>query len=709
MAAAKNEAATASSAYVRGAAQSPVFWQPWTDAAFERAKALNRPVLVSIGTNWCPLCYQMDATTYMDKEVAKALNDGFVAIKVDADERPDINERFQAAHYLINRQAGGWPLTAFVLPDGRVFESLTYIPPKSSGDKVGMVEILKQVQDVYTNQRPAVEKQATLVEAGVARSGLDPARKAEAKPAALSALIASVEKDFDSQRSGFGPAKGPKFPSGTALVLLLQSYSDSGDKERLGMVTRTLTNYYRSGLRDHVMGGFFRYTSDGEFRKPHFEKKLHVQAELLSAYCLAYAASRQSLLKEAAQEILRFSRETLENEGGGFFASQAADVEPGDNGAFYRYSVDEVKRIAGDADAAVFNRYLSIGAEGNTDKEGRSVPFAASSLQAAADALGVTREAAQKSLDSARAKLRAERTSRDKQPYVDKTIIAAWNALMISAYLDAYRYLGDARARDFALRTADFLLEKMVSETDGVARSLSKGQISVYGLLEDQVLLAAALIDCFEVSGNKDYLDTALSLMEFVEAKFLDPATGLYLDRVPERGAAGLLATPRFNILDNPTPAPNAVAAINWYRFYQATQDEKHLDKARRLVDIVVGQEQFGGTVAATYGLALSYILNAPPKVLIIGEPDDTAVSAMREAALPVFRMGKLVETLTPDQAKSTDYKPAKEGGVIVYVCTAENCAPPTNDKTKVVELIKTFGRPKSETDKTESSAEPQD
>jgi uncharacterized protein YyaL (SSP411 family) len=574
---------------------------------------------------------------------------------------------------------------------------------------MGMAEILKQVREVYNNQRSAVEKQASLVEAGVARSGIDPARKAEVTAESLSKLIKSVEKEYDSSRGGFGPATGPKFPSGGALALLLQSYSDDGAKDRLDKVTRTLTTYYRSGLRDHVMGGFFRYASDGEFRRPHFEKKLHVQAELLSAYCLAYAASRQSLLKEAAQEILRFSRETLENEGGGFFASQAADVEPGDNGAFYRYSVDEVKRIAGDEDAAVFNRYLNIGAEGNTDKEGRSVPFATASLQAAADAVGVSREAAQKSLDNARRKLRTERTGRDKQPYVDKTIISSWNALMISAYLDAYRYLGETRARDFALQTADFMLDRMVSETDGVARSLSKGQTSVYGLLEDQVLLAAALLDCFEVSGNKDYLDTAVSLMEFVEAKYLDPTTGLYLDRVPESGAPGLLGTPRFNILDNPTPAPNAVAALNWYKFYQATQDEKHLEKARRLVEVVVGQEQFGGTVAATYGMALSYILKAPPKVLIIGKPEDPAVAAMREAALPVFRMGKFVETLTPEQAKETDYKPARDGGVIVYVCNAENCAPPTNSKEKVVELIKTFGRPKAQEGSAAPSAPPED
>ncbi|MBX7244725.1 MAG: thioredoxin domain-containing protein [Candidatus Sumerlaeaceae bacterium] len=697
-----NNLGEARSPYLRLSSKSAINWQQWGPEAFALAKSLDRPVLVDIGARWCHWCLVMDDTTYKDSEVIDLLNNNFVAIKVDTDERPDLNNRFQTAYQLINRKPGAWPLTMFTLPDGRAFEGLTFVPPETRDKQVGMREVLKQVKDVYTNKRSDVERQAQLVEQGVNRSPLVASQKADAREETVKAIYSSISKAYDGGNGGFGPTGGPRFPEVPALLFLLQYYSDYGEKGALDMVVKSLRAYYVGGMRDHVMGGFFRYTVDAKMTQPHFEKKLHTQAELLSAYSLAYAASNNSLMKEAARDILKFTRETLENPDGGFYASQSADAGSGDDGSYFTFTMEEIEKIVGSGNASqVFARYLNI-KPGSAD---RSVAYATASLRDTADALKIDPTAAQKALDEASTKLHEERSNRDVIPYVDKTVYASWNALMINAYLEAYKYVGDSEARDFALKSADFILANMVSEKEGVAHAFSKGQASVYGLLEDQALLANALVNCFQVSGKKEYLETAMSLMDFVESRFLDSQTGLYYDRAAGDDI-GLARTKQIGVFCNPIPSPNAVAAMTWYNFYQATSKDVYLERAKRMVSAVLGQKNFEGPTVGTFARVAELLVNGAPKALIIGKEGDGEVDKLRETALPVFRMGKLVEVMTPEEAKDTEYKPSDDGSPLVYVCTAQTCAAPTRDPAKVVDLLKTFGRPQSTAASTAPSAD---
>lgn len=690
-----NRLGNETSPYLRGAAKSPVNWRPWNSEAFARAQSLNRPILISIGACWCGACRLMDDSTYQDKETVAFINDNFVAIKTDADERPDISGRYKLLFSMVNNRQSALPLTVFALPDGRAFDVLGYVPARTNDGQKSMTDILQQVLVITRDRRADAEKQAEAYAGKLAQAAASHT-PGEISGEVLKKVEAAIGRQFDAQNTGFGPADGPKDPGGAALLFLLHYYSDYNDPAALDMVTKTLNTYVRCGLRDHVLGGYFRMSANGKFTRPSYEKMLHVQAQLLSAYSLAHAATGKALYKETALEILKFMRDTFEAPDGGFYASQAANADPDDQCAYFTHTPAEIEKIAGKGnDTAVFMRYLNIGTDGNKDTAVRSAAYSDKPLQAAADALKISRDDAQKSLDSARKKLYDERMARETVPYVDKSLYTSWNAMMACAYFDAYKYLGLADPRDFAIKTTDLMLNKMVSETDGVAHVYAKGRASVYGLLADQTLLAAALIQCFEVTGKKEYFDTAESLMNFVEAKYLDKASGLYFDRDPATTSSdGLLMVTGFDWPENAGPSGNAVAAMVWYQLYMAANKEEYKTRAERIVKAIAGTSETRSANQAVFGQAMALVVNGAPKAMIIAEDNDPMKNQMRNAALPVFRMGKLVETLSPLEAKGTMYPPAKDGMAIAYICTAENCAPPVRKAADIANVLKTFGKP---------------
>jgi len=681
---------------LRRVATSGIHWMEWGPAAFERAKAGDRPILVFIGSNWCEYCHLMDATTFTNEEVVKLLNDNFVSIRVDRDERPDLDERFQSAYYHFNQnQGGGWPLTVFCLPDGRPFDALTFVHAKTEGDRIGLIDLLKQSLTVLRERRSDAEALAAGVMEKM-KTGIPTAPPSDASVNAdvLKSLTKSISDKFDEKNGGFGPPDQAHFPNGTALLFLLQMNSDTGNQELLAHVNKSLLAYFKGGLRDNVHGGYYRYTADGEYAQPRFEKMLFVQAELLSAFSQAYAATNRSLFKEAGQGILRFMRDTLEDPEGGFYASMDSDTDPKSGNTYHTWTPDEVRKAAEGRPGDVFVRYFHIGAEGNVDADGRSVPRALGSLKETADALNINYSDAQDALDTARKKLGEARTAKGVDiPHVDKTILTPWNALMITAYIDSYRYLGDTEARDFALKSADFILKNMVSEQEGIAHSFILGKASVFGLLDPQVQMANALLDCFEVTGNQAYLENALSIMQFAEGRFLDEKLGLYRDRLPDTGTGPMLEVPRYPLYDVMSPSPNATAAVVWYRLYQATGDEKALEISRRIATAATSQPGMGGAAAGTLARAVALLINGPPKINLVGKEDDQTIDSMREAALPVYRLGKMVNTVPLDQAKKSDTPPDDKGDALAYICVGSNCAPPVKKSDEIAPLAKSFGK----------------
>lgn len=679
-----------SSPYLRQAARLPVKWSSWSAEALQRARSLNRPVLICIGANWSHACQVMDQTTWSDPEIARLVNEEFVAIRVDRDERPDLDARYQAAHAAINRRAGGYPLTVFALPDGRPFESLGFVGLESSGGQVGMKDVLRQISSIYSERLADAERMADAVERTLAQAAAQPGRTAELDEDLVHRLHGTVSRQYDAKTETFGPSGQPKFPAAPAILALLHYYSDYGDSAALSAAGNALSRLYLSGLRDSVMGGYFRYAEDDALQKPQFEKLLNVQAEMLSANALAHAATGKYLFKEAAQDVLVFIRDTFEApETGGFYSSQEADLGPGDNGSYFTWTEDEVHEIVGNRTAAnVFIRYFNI----DKGRGGRSVAYPTAKMQSVADTLKISRTEGIRHLDDVQQKLHDARMAQDA-PYVNKTMIASWNSAMIGAYLDVYKYLGDTEARDFALKSANFLMRNMLSPEKGVARTLYKNQASGYGFLEDQVRFAEALLQCFEVSGQHEYLETATRLMEMVEARYLDPATGLYVDRI-DAEPVGLMEVALRPVADTVSPSPNAVAAMNWYQLYQLTMKSEYRDRAERLVAAAAAQPGVEGLAACTLSRAAALVINGAPKVLVVGPVDDAGTRRMHETALPVFRMGKVVEVMSPEEAARTDYKPARDGRPITYVCTAATCAPPVREAEKLPDLIRRFARP---------------
>jgi uncharacterized protein YyaL (SSP411 family) len=665
------------SPYLRAASKSEIKWQPFAAATFASAQQQNKPVIIDIGANWNHQCRQMAAEAYADANVVQALNDKFVCVKVDADLQPDVAQRYRAAYQLINSRDTEYPLTVFALPDGRPFDVLSYVPATAQGDQAGMAELIKQVQDLFTGQSAQVKKQAELIESKLTKQSM-------AAATAGAALDPQLAKQAAAAVAKVNDATGAS--AGTVAAAMLQLYSDGGDKAALENASKLLLDQFRSPLRDQVLGGYF-HTSVAD-KTPRFEKLLPVQATLLSANALAFAAGRKAMHKEAAEEILRFCRDTLEAQGGGFYASQDADAGPNDNASYFTWSKDEIFKLAGeDTPAKVFAQYLNAGAE-------KGPLFVTQKLQSAADANGASYELALKALKDVRAKLREARMQQENVPNVNKAIFASWNSEGIMAYLDTYKYLGDVAAREFALQTADFIINNMVDPRQGVAHVFYKGHASEYGLLDDNAKFAAALMQCFEVSGQREYLESAESIMAYLEKRFLDKQCGLYADRLPgSPDVAGLQKVPMCMTVDHGATSGNSAAAQAWYALYQATTKEEYREKAERLVQAALSRDT--GTAIENASLARTALLvaNGAPKVLIIAKPDDAAAKQMHEAALPVFRMGKLVEMMTPEDAAKTDYPPAKDGSAIAYVCTAKNCAPPVRDAGKVAELVKTFGK----------------
>ncbi|MGI8907273.1 MAG: thioredoxin domain-containing protein [Candidatus Sumerlaeaceae bacterium] len=665
------------SPYLRAASKSEIRWQPFTASTFAAAATSNKPVLIDIGANWNHQCRIMAAETYKSADVVQALNDQFVCVKVDADLQPDVAQRYMAAYRLINQnRETEYPLTVFALPDGRPFDILSFVPAQAQSEQAGMSDLLKQVQELFSGQSAQVQKQAELIERKLARPA--PAKATAAVDvSAIRQAVVTMAKSPDGSLTENGPA---------VATTLLQLYSDSGDKAQMEQASKILLDQFRSPLRDQVLGGYFN--AGVTDRAPRFEKLLPVQSSLLSANLLAYAASRKTLHKEAAEEILRFCRDTLEIQGGGFYASQDADSASNDNGAYFTWTRDEIFQLTGDtAEARMFAHYLNAG-------EQKAPLYVTQKLQLAADANGLSYEQALKALQELRLKLRESRMQQENVPFVNKAVYASWNADAIIGYLDAFKYLGDTAARDFALQTADFIINNMVSPKQGVSHVFHKGQASEYGLLDDNAKFAAALMQCFEVSGQREYMESAESIMSFVERRFLDPEWGLYTDRAPSlTGAAGLQKVALCPTEDVLSASPNAAAAQAWYALYQATSKDEYREKAERIVQGGIARGALESLRGASFSRVAALVATGAPKVLIIATADDPTAQEMHQAALPVFRMGKLVERMTPEEAAKTDYPPAKDGGAIAYVCTAKNCAPPVREASKVADLVKTFGR----------------
>jgi uncharacterized protein YyaL (SSP411 family) len=673
-----NRLAQSASAYLQSAVHQPIHWYPWGPEAFAAAAGADKPVLLDIGAVWCHWCHVMDGESYENPELAAFLNEHFVCIKVDRDERPDVDARYQRAVQTLTQQ-GGWPLTAFLTPQGEVFFGGTYFPPDGKYGRPGFRTVLASVLEAYRGRREQVQIQAQAIRR-VIDEHLDEGAPGEVSPSMLDEAVSHMARVFDPVNGGFGSQ--PKFTHPGALALLLHRWYDQPSDQIRQIIDRTLQGMARGGLHDQLGGGFHRYSVDAKWIVPHFEKMSYDNSELLKVYLDAYSLFGTEDYADVARGIVHWVREVASHPEGGYAASQDADVGLDDDGDYFTWTRDEAATVLSSDELEVASAYYDIGTAGEMPHNpGKNVLFIAASVPKIALRTGRSEEAVELLLRSAQAKLRLERAQR-QAPFVDHTRYTNWNAMMASAMLRASAVLGDDWSGGHALLTLTRMRQES-TEPDAVAHTAG----GVAGLLDDQIQVAAAALDAYEMTGERRWLEWAERLMDRVWADYWDGEGGGLFDTARGRGdEAGLLPARAKPIQDTPTPSPNGVAGIVTTRLYELTGNARWQERAAALVAAFAGRAGELGLYAATYLLALDWQLNPATHLVVVGDPQDPEVRALHRAALAGFLPRRVVQLIAPAEAAQRPLPPALRGMLAAggapraYACTGSTCSQPAAD-----------------------------
>ncbi len=616
-----NSLADATSVYLRSAMHQPVQWLSWGTEAFARAEAEDKPVLLDIGAVWCHWCHVMDRESYEIAEVAALINEHFVAIKVDRDERPDLDARYQAAVNAISGQ-GGWPLTVFLTPEGKPYFGGTYFPAAERYGQPGFERVLRTMAGSFYQQREEVEESASSVmeaiEYGESYDG-PPVSLAEPSAAMhlFNKLVDTTLQQFDVQHGGFGSQ--PKFPHAAALDLLIEASGRGGVKaeQARNAALTTLHAMARGGIFDQLEGGFHRYSVDARWVVPHFEKMLYDNAVLLSTYVRAAQQFGDAECRDTATVLLDWMISTLlDSKHGGFFSLQTATSLPDSKDTYYTWTRDEAAAVLTEDELRLAEAYFDLGPIGDMPSDpARNVIFRPVALDQAAQQAGVDVGSAHALLGQAKRKLQSARKQRLAPP-VSRAMYTAWNGMAISAFVKTAQVLNRPDALLHAQRSLDRALSAVV--TDGavahvIACEDAQAQApQVPGMLDDHVLLAHACLDMWEANGDASYLRTAERIAEVLLLRFRDAERGGFFD-VPtdEPKMLGALAARRKPVQDAFTPAGNSCAAALLLRLYTATADERFNQAARKTLECLAGVVEHLGLYAATFGLALVRLTSA--------------------------------------------------------------------------------------------------
>jgi uncharacterized protein YyaL (SSP411 family) len=673
-----NRLSQSSSAYLQSAAHQPIHWYPWGPEAFAAAEAGDRPVLLDIGAVWCHWCHVMDGESYENPELAAFLNDNFICIKVDRDERPDVDARYQRAVQMLTQQ-GGWPLTAFLTPGGEVFFGGTYFPPDGKFGRPGFHTVLASVLDAYRSRRDQVQAQAQAIRR-VLDEQLNEVAPGEVSPALLDRAIAQMSDAFDRVNGGFGSQ--PKFPHPGALGLLLHRWFDQPTDQVRAIIDRTLQGMARGGMHDQLGGGFHRYSVDARWIVPHFEKMSYDNSELLKVYLDAYALFGTAEYADVARGIVHWVREVASDPAGGYAASQDADVGLEDDGDYFTWTRDEAAAVLTPEELDVAADYYDIGTAGEMHHNpGKNVLFVAATVPQIALRTGRSVPETELLLQTARSKLRLERDGRPA-PFVDRTRYTGWNAMMASAMLRAGAVLGDEWATGHALLTLQRIRQENESR-DAVAHTPG----GITGLLDDQVQTSAAALDAYEATGDREWLNWSQRIMERVWSDYWDPEEGGLFDTASGRSdQAGLLPARAKPVQDTPTPSANGVAGVVALRLHALSGQPEWRERATAVLAAFAGRAAELGIYAASYLLAVDWHLNPVTHLVVVGEHHDPAVQNMHLASLAGFVPRRAVQLLAPDAATGEGLPPALQGMLAAaqsprgYACTGNSCSPPAGD-----------------------------
>jgi len=689
----ENRLKDSASPYLRSAAHQPVDWREWGEEAFERARTEGKPILLDIGAIWCHWCHVIDRESYENPEIAALINQLFIPVKVDRDERPDVDARYQSAIGAISGQ-GGWPLTAFLTPDGKPFFGGTYFPPEDAMGRPGMKRILHAVSDAFKNRRAEVDGSARALEEAVAKAELFHDARGVFDARVIDSVVGSAVSRFDETHGGFGHA--PKFPHCSAIDLLLEcSYRPDGAKLR-EIARKTLDGMAEGGFHDQIGGGFHRYSVDERWCVPHFEKMSYDNSELLKNYLHGFQVLRLPQHRLVAEGLIAWVDEVLsDRERGGFYASQDADQTFDDDGDYFTWTQAELRSVLSPDEARVAELYYDVGPHGEMHHDpARNVLWVAQSVEEVARQLKMSDTDILLPLSRAKGKLLTARRERRPAPAVDETLYVGWNAMFASAYLEAASVLGRADCRQFALKTLDRMLAEAWYESKGFLHRIGGPRLE--GSLDDQVFAAAALLDAYEMTLDRRYLDTAERAMRLAVERFGDPDRGGFFDRANDAPPMGGLDVRRKPIQDSPTPGANSVAVIVLDRLHSFTGEPLYRASAEKTLEAFIGLIPQYGLFASTYALAALLPARHPLQVVITGAESNSRAAELERAARSVYRFCKAVLRLTPERQTTSVLPPALRETLShvnaaqpqAYVCVETTCHPPIEDPEKLTALL---------------------
>jgi hypothetical protein len=692
-----NRLIDATSPYLLQHAHNPVDWYPWGEEAFQRAKDEDKPIFLSIGYSACHWCHVMERESFEDEAVAEILSDHFVAVKVDREERPDIDEIYMTAVQIMTG-SGGWPMSVFLTPDLRPFYGGTYYPPEDGMGRPGFKTLLQSIADAWNTRRDDVLKSAEQLTQYVrqsqeTRTGAESAIGKEL----LQNAVEELRETFDPVNGGWGAA--PKFPSSPSIELLLRQHAHTGEKDLLEMATQTLTAMYRGGMYDHLGGGFHRYSVDAQWLAPHFEKMLYDNAQLSEVYLDAFQATGDPLFARVAREILDYEIRDMQDANGAFHSTEDADSE-GKEGLFYVWKYDDIISHLGDEDGNLFCVYYSVKTGGNFNSHepyhaGFNILHITKAPETIAKHAELTVDELEMKMARCREKLMEVRGQRVR-PSLDDKILTSWNGLIIGSLAQAYSVLGEDRYRDAAERAAGFVLTEM--ERDGVLlRSHRKGESRIPAYLDDYAFFVTGLVDLYEATFDVRWLNEADRLAnDMIDAFWDSTGGGFYFTRAGQDDVL-MRTKPTY---DGAEPSGNSMAAWALLRIAKLTDNRDFAEKAERILKINQANMASAPRGFMKMLCVADFYFGPTREIAIAGARESDAVGAYLDALHGEFIPNKVVALIDPSEAglELEDRVPllaAKtlvNGQPAVYVCENYVCKQPVTTPEALLETLRVSG-----------------
>ena len=665
------------SPYLLQHAHNPVDWHPWGDEAFEKARRENKAVLLSIGYSACHWCHVMAHESFENEEIAKLMNELFVNIKVDREERPDLDQIYMNAVQMMTHH-GGWPMTVFLTPDGVPFYGGTYFPPQDRYNIPGFPRILISVAEAYRDRRDAIVENGVSLVNELKRLNATSSSDQPIGVDLLDAAYTSIVRNYDSVNGGFGGA--PKFPPAMTLEFLLRTHVRTGNRDALEIVSHTCQEMAQGGIYDQLGGGFHRYSTDAQWLVPHFEKMLYDNALLSRLYLHYFQISQAPPARETVEGILDYVLREMTDPAGGFYSTQDADSE-GHEGKFFVWDIKEIQDAVGEPDASLFCAYYNITEAGNF--EGKNILNITRSLEEVAAAQGVSVSELQDSLNRSKRKLFELRETRIK-PDRDEKILTAWNGLMMASFAEAGVVLNRADYTEAARRNAEFVLSNL--RRDGMLlRTWKAGVAKFNAYLEDYAFLIEGLVTLYETTGEFRWLNEARTLTQRMIDEFWDSEDGGFF--FTGKSHESLIVRSK-DYFDNATPSGNSVAAGVLLRLAVLTGEENYRNLATRIL------EEVGDSVRrypSAFGYALSavdFLLSTPKEVAIVGNTLEDIQPLLRETWRRYLPNKVVAPGFSGENSPLLENRPLQDGRPTAYVCEHYACKQPVNEPSALANQL---------------------